>query len=736
MIRLGIMIVVFLAVIWPAMVEAKRVALVIGNSAYVNTGSLSNPVNDAHIVADSARKAGFDDVIVALDLTISSFQRELRTFREKANGADVAMIYYAGHGMEGQGTNWLIPIDAELKTAFDLPDESINIERMIESVSGARIRMVVLDACRNNPFGNGWAAGTRAVARGLVGFDADGVLVIYAAAPGQTATDGDGFNSPFAKSLAKHLEQPDLPLQMLGGAVRDDVRAATGGNQRPFVSGSITGTPVYLVKPSPTQSKPAAIPAATTRSPAASLSTANRATMDALMWRGANAAGSLTAYQAYIKEFPEGLFADLANKNIARLRGSTGAVVTNRPNTATGNSVQSLVPKSGSAPDLRESSASSSPANSLTDTSVSAALAIPDNVPVQQDISPLRPPSTDPGQMSKSELAYVPPTNAEPELPALPPTPLLPTEGYPDCREDHQVYEMPFDKAEDINQCTVKLDKYFSEVLTPFRERMIEHQKAISQLYVDKVGGNMQYSPSRQDGFYEMMMQEHADSDPEGVNLADYRAAEARYQKDREYLQDRFCFNTGCGGYPVPEFDVKKALAQSKVRMDRSAGNKDGSVEIASADAAAEPTNKKKRKNSGNENCKGARTGGGLIGGLLGGVIGNAAGLGKVGTVLASGVGAVLGAEIACRLDEKEQEKAAEATMTIVQKEEVGAVATWQSPTRADVSGSSMITALTAEPDGRKCLSITDVAIIDGEEIKIAKQMCRGAGEKNYSLMA
>lgn len=733
MIRLGIMIIVFIAVIWPTMVEAKRVALVIGNSAYVNTRSLPNPVNDANIVADSARKAGFDDVVVALDLTISSFQRKLRTFREKANGADVAMIYYAGHGMEGQGKNWLIPIDAELKTAFDLPYESINIERMMESVSGARIRMVVLDACRNSPFGNGWASGTRAVTRGLAEFDADGVLVIYAAAPGQTATDGNGFNSPFAESLAKRLPQPDLPLQMLGGTIRDDVLAATGGNQRPFVSASITGTPVYLVRPTPSESEPVA----GTRSPAVSLSTTNRSTMDALMWRGADAAGSLAAYQAYIKEFPAGLFADLANKNISQLRGTTAAAVAARPNSGIGDSVQSLVPKSGPSSALPVFNSASPTTNSLSATPDAAALTITENTTAQQDMPILSVPTGEPGQRSEGELAYVPPTITEPELPALPPTPLLPEEGYPDCRESHQVFEMPFDRAEDINQCTAKLDKYYAEILTPFRERMIEHQKTISQLYVDQVGGNMQYSPKSQDGFYEMMMKEHADSDPEGVNLADYRAADVRYQKDREYLQDRFCFNTGCGGYPVPEFDVKKALAQPKLKMDRSAGIAESSVEVANAEKIPDqPKKKKKKKNSASKNCKGARTGGGLMGGLLGGVIGDAAGLGKVGTLIAGGLGAVIGAEIACQLDEKEQEKAAEATMTIVQQEEVGAVAKWQSPTRADVSGSSMITALTAEPDGRKCLNITDVAIIDGEETKIAKQMCRGPGEKNYSVMA
>tara|TARA_R110000824_G_scaffold195149_1_gene377827 strand:+ start:6706 stop:8640 length:1935 start_codon:yes stop_codon:yes gene_type:complete len=644
------------------MVEAKRVALVIGNSAYVNTSSLPNPVNDANIVADSARKAGFDDVVVALDLTVSSFQRELRTFREKANGADVAMIYYAGHGLEGQGENWLIPIDAKLKTAFDLPYESINLERMMESVSGARIRMVVLDACRNNPFGKGWASGTRTVMQGLAEFDADGVLVIYAAAPGQIATDGSGFNSPFAESLAKRLPQPDLPIQMLAGMIRDDVLAATGGAQRPFTSTNITGTPVYLVQAKPTEPE----------SPAA-------------------------------------------------------LAVTNRPNSAISNSARSLVPKPASSPMLLGSNAGGPMMNSLTGTSASPPPSVPE----------LSVPTIDPSQRSEAELAYVPPTTAERELPALPPTPLLAKEGYPECRESYQVFEMPFDKAEDINQCTVRLDKYYSEILTPFRERMIEHQKAISQLYVDSVGGNMQYSPKSQDGFYEMMMKEHADSDPGGVNLADYRTAELRYQKDREYLQDRFCFNTGCGGYPVPEFDVKLALAQPKLRMDRSADISEGSGQIASArDAVDGRKKKKKKKKSDSKKCKGARTGGGLIGGILGGVIGEAAGLGDVGTLLASGLGALIGSEIACQLDQQEQEKAVEATMTVVEKEEVGAVATWQSPTRADVSGSSTVTALTAEPDGRKCLSITDVAIIDGEETKIAKQMCRGPGETNYSLMA
>jgi surface antigen len=435
--------------------------------------------------------------------------------------------------------------------------------------------------------------------------------------------------------------------------VRDDVLAATGGTQRPFVSASITGTAVYLVQKTPAETATAASAA----SPGMALSAHDSA------------------------------------------------------NAETGRPGRSLAPVAGSSP-----------------------LAVPTNAPANEAVPELPLPSSAPIQRSEAELAYVPPATTEPSLPDLPPRPALPAEGYPDCRESHQAYEMPFDRADDINECTVKLDKYYSEVLTPFREQMIEYQKSLSQLYVNNVGGNMKYSPKSQAAFYEMMMKEHANSDPQGVNLSAYRSAEERYQEDRAYLQDRFCFNTGCGGYPVPEFDVEKALAQPKLKMDRSAGATGDAMELASA--SDQPKKKKKKKKSDSKSCKGARAGGGMLGGLLGGVIGDAAGLGKVGTLIAGGLGAVLGAEIACQLDEKEQEKAAEATMTIVEKEEVGAVAKWQSPTRADVSGSSMITALTAEPDGRRCLSITDVAIIDGEETKIAKQMCRGAGEKNYTLMA
>jgi len=227
--------------------SASKVALIIGNSDYTHAGPLDNPANDAELIAQAARTTGFDTVIVARDLGLAEFTTTLRDFRDKADGAEVAMIYFAGHGMEGEGKNWLLPTDAILEKSRDLPYEAVDLERVMETLNGAQVRMVVLDACRNNPFAQTWKAGTRAVRRGLAGVEVDDVIVIYAAAPGQTASDGNGAaNSPFAVALANRLPQPDLPLQLLGGSVRDDVLAATDGDQRPFVSASVTGTPIYL----------------------------------------------------------------------------------------------------------------------------------------------------------------------------------------------------------------------------------------------------------------------------------------------------------------------------------------------------------------------------------------------------------------------------------------------------------------------------------------------------------
>lgn len=320
------------------------------------------------------------------------------------------------------------------------------------------------------------------------------------------------------------------------------------------------------------------------------------------------------------------------------------------------------------------------------------------------------------------DRAYVPPAQTEPPLPQLPLLPALLQQDYPDCREDHLHLPDPHDKAKNINECTTSLDNYYSGVLTEYRERMNQYQDELSRIYTEKVAGRMEYSAASRDRFYKEMMQEHANSDPDGKNMAIYRAAEQLYHADRDYLSDRYCYNTGCGGYPVPE-NYGFTYVQA-------------SIAEAEKDEKLSKQKKKAGKAGGNKSCKKSRGRGRLLGGIFGSVVGSVAGLDDIGVLIAGAVGAVLVGEIACQLSKDEQEKAAEATLAVVEKEEVGAVANWQSPTRGGVSGSSTVTALNTEPDGRKCLTITDVAIIDGEETRISKQMCRGAGQSKYAIMA
>ena len=334
----------------------------------------------------------------------------------------------------------------------------------------------------------------------------------------------------------------------------------------------------------------------------------------------------------------------------------------------------------------------------------------------EQAVNPGEPDT--PAPLAPEDKAYVPPAQAEPPLPQLPPAPVLLQGDYPDCREDHLHLPDPHDKAININQCTTRLDNYYNDVLTEYRKQMNQYQNEISRIYTERVAGRMEYSAASRDQFYKDMRLEHAASDADGNNMAVYRAAVELYNADRNYLSDRYCYNTGCGGYPVPE---------NYGFMN---------MQTASGEPVTEAKKKGQGKSRSNQSCKKSRGRGGLLGGIFGGVIGSAAGLDKIGTLIASAAGAVLVGELACKLSEDEQEKAAEATIAVVEQEKVGAVAEWKSPTRGGVSGSSTVTALNTEPNGRKCLTITDVAIIDGEETRISKQMCRGAGQSKYAIMA
>lgn len=218
------------------------------------------------------------------------------------------MVYFAGHGVESGGKNWLIPVDAMLAAEFDLQDEAVDAERLLEAVSGAKLKIVILDACRDNPFMRSWRGPTRSRNVGLAEMQYDDVVILYAAAAGQQASDGDGANSPFAQSIAKRLPEAGVAIQFMVGRIRDDVLAATGGFQRPYASASFTGNPIYLV--------PGATAAVAPPPPVTSV---DPAVLDAITWQAAAAAGTADAYNEYLAQFPQGRFAKLANQSIQKL---------------------------------------------------------------------------------------------------------------------------------------------------------------------------------------------------------------------------------------------------------------------------------------------------------------------------------------------------------------------------------------------------------------------------------
>src|SRR5580704_15575705 len=212
----------------------KRVALVVGNSTYQAGAKLSNPAKDARAIAEMLESAGFDKVILRLDLGNIDFKREMRKFEDNASDADIALVYYAGHGIEIGGTNYMLPVDARLASDRDADDEAIPLDRILESVDPAgKLRLVILDACRENPFVTSMQrqrqGSTRALSRGLgrVESKQNNTLIAFAAKAGATAEDGSGDHSPLATALLNNLTVPGLDLRIALGKVRDEVMKIT-----------------------------------------------------------------------------------------------------------------------------------------------------------------------------------------------------------------------------------------------------------------------------------------------------------------------------------------------------------------------------------------------------------------------------------------------------------------------------------------------------------------------------
>ena len=242
--------------------EAKageRVALVIGNGGYRHVPLLPNPPNDAGDVAASLTRLGFS-VTSLTDLTYDGMHAALRDLGRTARGADIAVVFFAGHGIEVGGQNWLIPIDAALHSDADIGKEAIGLDEIMQSVDAAHFGLIILDACRENPFAAAMAQkqSGRAVTRGLGRVQPRGnLLVAYAARDGTLANDGHGRNSPFTASLLRNLETPGLEIGWLFRRVRNSVMRETQGKQQPFTyEGFASRELVYLKPPEPNAAPP------------------------------------------------------------------------------------------------------------------------------------------------------------------------------------------------------------------------------------------------------------------------------------------------------------------------------------------------------------------------------------------------------------------------------------------------------------------------------------------------
>jgi stage V sporulation protein SpoVS len=231
--------------------SGTRIALVIGNSAYQNVPVLTNPSRDAGAVAAALRATGFKTVELKNDLGREALNDALHAFAAEADRADWAMVYYAGHGIEVNGNNYLIPVDAKLAIDRDVEFEAIPLDRVMSAVGGARkLRLVLLDACRDDPFANRMrrSIGTRSMGRGLASVEPEaGTLVVFAGKAGQIALDGED-NSPFVASLTQRMMTPGLEIRRLFDYVRDDVLATTQRQQQPFSYGSLPGSEDYYFR--------------------------------------------------------------------------------------------------------------------------------------------------------------------------------------------------------------------------------------------------------------------------------------------------------------------------------------------------------------------------------------------------------------------------------------------------------------------------------------------------------
>jgi hypothetical protein len=306
----------------------RRVAFVVGNGAYKNVAPLPNPPVDAKAMAAVLRNVGFD-VVEGTNLTRDKMTEKLLDFGKKAQGADVAVFFYAGHGIAISGTNYLLPVDADIKSEMDVKlGAAINIDLTLDqTMSDAKVKLVFLDACRDNPFAakikSNSATRSVSVQSGLAEMKSgEGTLIAFATGPGQTALDGqEGTNSPFTRALIAHITTPGVEIQQAMTEVRAQVNEETNKGQLPWGHTNLIGS-VYL--------NPAAAPAPNaSAAPAAVASGSGGSDVELEFWRSVKESNKPEELNAYLTNYPNGQFKPLALARIASLEKGASTATRN-----------------------------------------------------------------------------------------------------------------------------------------------------------------------------------------------------------------------------------------------------------------------------------------------------------------------------------------------------------------------------------------------------------------------
>lgn len=296
--------------------QERRVALIVGVGAYRNVPALANPPNDARDLGAVLDRLGFETETL-VDPDRLALEAGVRRLGQRARGADAAFFFFAGHGLEASGRNWLLPAPAEIRSDRDLRFEALDVDSVLEQLDGAaRLSILVLDACRDNPFRKRLQASGRGApaASGLGQASATvGTLLAFATAPGTVADDGRGRNSPFTTALLKRIETPGLEIRQLMAEVRREVREATQGRQVPWENSALEGS-FYFRAAAASAPAPAAAPSAAAQAPGTAVPGA-----ETVFWESVRSSRNPADLRAYLARFPAGVFASLARNRLEEM---------------------------------------------------------------------------------------------------------------------------------------------------------------------------------------------------------------------------------------------------------------------------------------------------------------------------------------------------------------------------------------------------------------------------------